>query len=267
MSSEETRPSTPLKLRVGIPVMRLAVRILKFLGLREHVLRWRVSRARKRRRAAEARGDDSLSKPGLHQMDMKLNAIIDIDGGFFIEAGANDGFTQSNTYWLERFRGWRGILIDPMAAYAQACREERPDAIVVQAALVPADFEGDTVEMVFGDLMSAIGGTHEDDDAWVEPGLTLGWFDPYRDTVPARTLSAVLDAAGAPEIDLLSLDVEGYEAEVLRGLDLKRHAPRWILVEMHDLEEGRKRIGAILGKRYTEHSAISPLDVLYQRKN
>jgi FkbM family methyltransferase len=265
MSGQESKQSTPLKLRIGILIMRFAVRILKLLGLRERVLASRTNRARKRRRAAEAKGDDSLSKPGLHQMDMKLNEIIDIDGGFFVEAGANDGFTQSNTYWLERFRGWRGILIDPMAAYAQACREERPDATVVQAALVPADFKGDTVEMVFGDLMSAVGGTHEDDDEWVEPGLTLGWIDPYRDEVPARTLSAVLDEAGAPEVDLLSLDVEGYEPEVLKGLDLKRHAPRWILVEMHDLDEGRKEIGKLLGKRYTEHSAISPLDVLYQR--
>lgn len=38
--------------------------------------------------------------------------------------------------------------------------------------------------------------------------------------------------AAAPEIDLLSLDVEGYEPEVLEGLDLHRHAPRYMLIEM-----------------------------------
>lgn len=254
-----------LKLRVGIPLMRALTRVLKLVGLRERVIEARLRHARRRRRAAEARGDDSLSRPALHDMDRKLDAIIDLDCGFFVEAGANDGFTQSNTYWLERFRGWSGILVDPMEEYARACRDERPNARVVQAGLVSDDFEGDEIEMVFGDLMSAPAGSHPDDDAWVQPGLALGWRDPYRATVPARTLSSILEDAGSPAVDLLSLDVEGYEPEVLGGLDLNRHAPRWILVEMHDLAAGRERIGALLGARYREHSALSPLDVLYER--
>ena len=69
-------------------------------------------------------------------------------------------------------------------------------------------------------------------------------------TVPARTLSSVLDEANAPEIDLLSLDVEGFEPQVLAGLDLDRHAPRFILVEIRDMATGRAPIEAVLGDRY-----------------
>jgi hypothetical protein len=83
--------------------------------------------------------------------------------------------------------------------------------------------------------------------------------------VPARPLSSLLDEAGICRVDLLSLDVEGYEAQALRGLDLSRHAPMWILVEMHDLEAGRTEIGAVLGDHYVEHDLLSPLDVLYRR--
>jgi FkbM family methyltransferase len=201
-------------------------------------------------------------------MDYALDALLDQDGGFFVEAGANDGYTQSNTYWLERFRGWRGILVEPMAAYVAECRAGRPGATVVQAALVPSDYEGDTVTMHFGDLMSTVQGARGDERAdreWVKPGLVLGWYDEHDEDVPARSLSSILDELGAPEIDLLSLDVEGYEPFVLRGLDLDRHAPRWMLVEMHDLDEGRREIGAILGDRYVECGTLSPLDVLYRR--
>ena len=77
-------------------------------------MRRRLRRDREKRAAAETRGDDTLSRPALHELDVKLGAIIDRDGGFFVEAGAHDGFTQSNTYWLERFRGWRGLLVEPM---------------------------------------------------------------------------------------------------------------------------------------------------------
>ena len=42
------------------------------------------------------------------------------------------------------------------------------------------------------------------------------------------------------EIDLLSLDVEGAEPQALRGLDLRRHSPRWICVEARDPDEIRR---------------------------
>ena len=54
-------------------------------------------------------------------------------------------------------------------------------------------------------------------------------------SVPASRLSTLLDAQNMPQIDLFSLDVEGYEAEVLKGLDLTRHKPRFILVETKDI--------------------------------
>jgi FkbM family methyltransferase len=201
-------------------------------------------------------------------MDRKLDGAINRDGGFFVEAGAADGFTQSNTYWLERFRGWRGILVEPMPTFVAECRVERPDAIVVHAALVPADYDGDTVRMAFGDLMSSVHGSRGDaatEREWLQAGLRLGWRDPYEMDVPARTLSSILDDHGAPEVDLLSLDVEGFEPQALRGLDLDRHAPRWIVVEAHHVEKGRSAIEAILGDRYVLEAQISPLDLLYRR--
>lgn len=50
--------------------------------------------------------------------------------------------------------------------------------------------------------------------------------------VATTTLSTVIDhvLSGATP-DLLTVDVEGYELEVLGGLDMERHRPKWILVE------------------------------------
>jgi hypothetical protein len=76
----------------------------------------------------------------------------------------------------------------------------------------------------------------------------------------------VLDEAAAPQIDLLSLDVEGYEPEVLEGLDLDRHAPRYMLIEMLEPERTRGRIEALLGGRYEVVAEPLPHDVLYRRR-
>jgi FkbM family methyltransferase len=256
--------NVPLQTRAAIALVRTTTAVLKATGQRERVLRLRIERDRRRRRAAGR--EDELTHPALHDMDRKLDAILDRDAGFFVEAGGNDGYTQSNTYWLERFRGWCGILIEPMEELYELCREERPNATVVRAALVPAGYAGDTVHMHFAELMSVVAGEHE--DAWrTKMGNALRWHDEYEADVPARTLTSILDEAGAPEIDLLSLDVEGYEPEVLRGLDLTGHAPRWILVEVHDEATGRPPLEAILGDDYVFYDRLSPMDLLFRRSD
>ncbi len=257
----------PLRLRIQFTITRWVTRVLGAVGLRETAIRLRCALTRGTRRGFERLGSARYSRPALHDMDSKLDAIIDLDDGFFVEAGGHDGYTQSNTYYLERFRGWRGILVEPMREMAAEARRNRPNSRLFQCALVEAAHGAPDVEMEFGDLFTTIRGLHGEDAEWVRGGLVLGWRDRRTERVPARTLSGLLDEAGVTEVELLSLDVEGYEAQALRGLDLARHAPRWILVEMHDLQAGRVEIGAVLGDLYAEHTLLSPLDVLYRRND
>ena len=81
--------------RLQVRVTRAVTGLLRFLGVRENVVRWRLARARRRRADAEARGDDRLSRPGLHEVDAKLNALIDRAGGFFIVRTGLDEETAS----------------------------------------------------------------------------------------------------------------------------------------------------------------------------
>jgi FkbM family methyltransferase len=237
-------------------------------ALRRGLLRARRARQRSQRRAAEARGDRSLSSPSLYGIADSLDRYLPQDGGFFVEAGANDGFDQSNTYHLQRFRGWRGLLVEPVPALYREARLERPGSHVVNCALVGREHDGSPVSMRYGGLMSIVAGTHgteQEDREYVAPAFELGLEDEYTFTVPARTLSSLLDELGAPEVDLLSLDVEGFEPQALSGLDLDRHAPRFILVEIHDMHAGRVPIEDVLGDRYVAVEQLSPLDLLYAR--
>lgn len=246
----------------GLPVLRR-------LTVRRRLWSVRNWLARARRRLFERLRSDRYSHPALHDLDRKLARYLPNENGVFVEAGAYDGFIQSNTYWFERFRGWRGVLIEPVPHLYRDCVRERRGSQVFQCALVP-DGEKDAVALRYGGLMSVVRGalgSRAGEDAHASAGDMHGLDDSYEIEVPARTLTSVLDEAGVGEVDLLSLDVEGYEASVLRGLDLDRHAPRFILVEMDEAEARRSELERVLGGRYEAVERLSPMDLLYARSD
>ncbi len=176
---------------------------------------------------------------GLDNLDERLAQYIPESSGFFVELGAFDGVTQSNSLYFEQ-KGWRGILIEPIPPVYQVCVRNRPNATVVNCACVSEDFKDANIEMTWAGLMSIVKGARksdEADDEWVRRGEEIQNIKRADIRVPARTLSSILDQYKAPTIDLLSLDVEGFEIGVLKGLDFTRHAPRNLLVEESDTDD------------------------------
>jgi hypothetical protein len=51
--------------------------------------------------------------------------------------------------------------------------------------------------------------------------------------VSSRTITSILDEYKIKNIDLFSLDVEGYELEVLKGLDFAVYSPTYLLIEIY----------------------------------
>jgi len=202
---------------------------------------------------------------GLDELDRKLEPYIDFDNGIFVEAGANDGQTQSNTAYFARHRGWRGLLIEPIPGLAARCRVARPESVVESCALVAVGADGQSVPMTYCGLMSVVDGGWGDTEAeraHVETGRQIQSLTTYHVDVPGRSLSALLDEHKMSHVDLLSLDVEGFERQALEGLDFRRHRPRLILVEARFREE----IDDLLLPYYEAIAQLSHHDVLYRAK-
>jgi FkbM family methyltransferase len=219
-----------------------------------------------RRQVWEWLGSDKYSRPSLNDLDHKLEGYLDFKGGFFIEVGANDGFSQSNTYYFERMKDWKGILIEPIPALYQRCRRTRKRSAVYQCALVSAQYQQDSITMTYANLMSLVQGARKStsgDQDHVDRGVEIQRevTAPYQVTVPAQTLTSILDEEGVSSIDLLSVDVEGYEYDVLQGLDLSRYRPRYILVEANYYDE----INSYLTENgYSTVDRLSEHDILYR---
>lgn len=141
-------------------------------------------------------------------------------GGFFLDLAAADGVWISNTHFLENHRGWRGICIEPnpeLFAKLSAARS---------ATCVDRCISNREEEVSFRTDDPIVGGIVADDtDNKPGEGGTLV-------AMRAVTLTSLLDELGAPRhIDYFSLDVEGSEDRVIRGLDLHRYTFGVLTVE------------------------------------
>ncbi|CAM5783089.1 FkbM family methyltransferase [Rhizobacter fulvus] len=178
----------------------------------------------------------------LNGLDRRMEKYIGYDGGYFVELGANDGITQSNSLYYERFRGWKGVLVEPTPHNYFKCKANRsPLDSVHCAACVSFDYKEPFVRMIYSNLMTTTGDLSSDiadADSHAQVGVK---FLPHQEEVVtfgaiARPLNDILIQAGAPGvIDFLSLDVEGAEIEVLKGVDHERFKFKHILVECRDL--------------------------------
>ncbi|HEU4781644.1 MAG TPA: FkbM family methyltransferase [Steroidobacteraceae bacterium] len=204
----------------------------------------------------------------LYGMDRKLEKYLNFRGGTFIEAGANDGIAQSNSYFLENKYGWNGLLVEPVPKYYRMCRSAR-DAHVVNCGLGPFEKDGEELEILAGGLMSLPVSVDEKllHGRSVRQHAAIGARE-FGGTAPelvrtrVRALSNVLDELKITQVDFFSLDVEGFELEVLKGLDMSRHAPRYLLIETEQLAA----VTEFLGARYTMIEALSHHDFLFRRE-
>lgn len=190
---------------------------------------------------------------GLEKLDQQvIKAINPNQGGFFVELGANDGISQSNTYKLQYSYGWTGILIEPNPSKCLLSVMNRrfgsKPPVVACAACVPFDYAERYVELIEADLMSIAIGLDIAPNAaasHAKEGLQLRKEKTaeFRYASPARTLTSILNEHNAPRsFDFLSLDVEGNEASVLSGLDFGIYRPQWILVEIRDEDYCTRKI-------------------------
>ena len=211
-------------------------------------------------KVSEMIGRANASHQSLNNIDAKLKNYLDFQEGFFIEAGANDGITQSNTYYLGRRQGWHGVLIEPVPMLYELCKKFRPDAQVFNCALGSTD--GSEAELIYSDLMTITVGSRPNRNEELahiqQNALRTLREGAYQIRVPMRTLSSVLDEISITTVDFFSLDVEGFETSVLRGIDFDRFYFRYILVETSNLDDVQDvlRDQFVMIEQFTHHDYL-----------
>ncbi len=157
-------------------------------------------------------------------------ALGHLAGGFYIDVGANDPEEHSVTKAFYD-AGWRGINIEPMPSYHQRFLAERPRDINLAAAAGAAEGSITLYEV------PAVNGWASTDPATAQAHRDEGYRVEACE-VPLLTLAGVCAAHVDGPVHFLKIDVEGFEGEVLRGMDFARWRP-WIVVVEATLPNSR----------------------------
>lgn len=177
-----------------------------------------------------------------HGEDFLLSEIFgNQKQGTFVEIGCIDGRRFSNTLMLEE-QGWRGLCVEAHRDYIPLLYRNRPGSTIVHCAIG----ETDANDVPF--FANARGSLSTLDQTRKEQfrqsyGQYFTGFEQQK--VAMRTITTLLREYGLRSIDVLSLDIEGYEVPALQGLDLAAYRPRLLIIES-DSEQQVRQFDSIL---------------------
>jgi FkbM family methyltransferase len=145
------------------------------------------------------------------------------ESGFYVDVGAADPVNLSVTKWFYDL-GWSGLNIEPNKQLFDRLAADRPRDINLDCGVGAIASEAQFLELDVGELSSFDDRVKHNADSSGASGTTR-----TVSVVPLTNLLA--QHCEGRVIDFLKIDVEGWELEVLKGLDLRRFRPIVILAE------------------------------------
>ena len=182
--------------------------------------------------------------------------------GFFIEIGASDGLTLSNTYLLETKYNWKGICCEPIPINFQKLVKNRKNSICYKEAVY--NQSGLTLTFDIANKFNLLSGISKHIDRHKHK------VDSNKTVIKVKTISLldVLDKANAPSfIEYMSLDTEGSEFEILKNFDFNKYTFGLIDVEHNYIEPRRTEIKNLLLSKGYIYKGENSWDDMYKHSS
>lgn len=186
----------------------------------------------------------------------------DKSDGVFVDIGANHPININNTLFFEE-KGWSGYAFEPIAAYKELWEKERV-----------ANFYNFVVSDVDGNVDFTVVSREGKEFEWVDmlshvsiPENEMSPHDFNEISVASITLKKFFADNKIKNIDYMSIDVEGHEMNVLKGIDWNMCNISVISIENN--VEGYNSLGAdsirkfMKEKGYKFYARVWGLDDIY----
>lgn len=169
-----------------------------------------------------------------YQQDRFLNEVLfkNKKNGVFVDIGANDGVTISNTYFFEKNLGWTGVCFEPLTEAFNKLEQNR-SSVNINGCASDKDYI-DTFYNVhgYGEMLSGLKSQY--DGRHLERiNRTIEEHGGYitETEVQCFDVNSVLKKKGIKKVDFISVDTEGGELKILHAIDYEASKIKVVVVE------------------------------------
>jgi FkbM family methyltransferase len=167
----------------------------------------------------------SQSGQDVYLSSLLFNILVSSsEDSYIIDIGCNHPEHFSNSFFFEKYFGCKTIAIDPLGELEPLWNSIRPNATFISSAIGTS--EGPMILRIpndqhFNNMFSYLEGS----------AAKFAGQDFNERTVEVRRLSSILDSFGINEILFVSIDVEGFEMEVLQSINFDSVEIKCFLIE------------------------------------
>lgn len=185
--------------------------------------------------------------------------------GTFIEIGANDGITYSNTCYMERKLNWNGIAIEPLPKSYEQLKKNRT-CTTIQGCVSNQKGQVEFLAIEgYAEMLSGIIDKYDKKHTKrIKKELNKYGGEKEVISVDCYTMNEIAEEHGISRVDYMSIDTEGGEFEILKSIDFKK-----LNVQILSVENNYRSLSLIKFMKELDYElvAIAGKDEIYQKKN
>ena len=156
----------------------------------------------------------------------------DMKNGVFVDIGAYDGITGSNSYFFEKELNWKGICVEPMPESFDKLKKLR-NCTCIQGAVAEENKKGMFLQIPdYADQLSGLVEKYHPSHLEKIKNVEKSYGVPTKIIeVQCYTFNELMAKEGITHINFLSVDTEGNEFEILKMIDWEKYKIDVITVE------------------------------------
>lgn len=186
----------------------------------------------------------------------------------FLDVGANDGLTFSNSYLLASIGAWRGVCVEPSwPAFVklQKTHEGRDDRVLlVNAAITeidgPIDFYDSGTHLHQGDVALLSTTVPAELDRWKKSGEQF-----TKTTVRGITFATLMKECAQREFQFITIDAEGADYAILAQIDLTAVGCQMLCIEFNQRADDRRKMSEHCAKHEMRLHAQTYENLIFAR--